>query len=217
MLKIVSFSHLGDRTSMVSYSYFHSSEFILHIFLAIVLHYKSLRSKKYEKFLKTCELLKNLRDQQISKVADALEEENMEKGEDIILQGSKGDHFYMIASGKVEYIKDGEVVGEGVEGDFFGELALLKEDERAATVKCKDSGLLLSMDRHHFVKLLGSIKQLSESEEEDTEQNELKDLRTDILFEDLVPHKPGLSRPQILGRGAFGEVILVKNKKFRFI
>eukprot|EP00948_MAST-09A_sp_MAST-9A-sp1_P000956 g956.t1 len=178
-------------------------------FRAIVLHYKRLRSKKYEKFLKGCELLKELNPQQISKVSDALEEEEVEKDQDIILQGSKGDHFYLIASGKVEFFIDGESKGFAEEGSFFGERALLKEEVRAATVRAVTDGMLLSMDRHHFVKLLGSLTDLHNEESKDSEKLGSKELRAqlrkDIPFDQLEIR-------QTLGCGAFGRVKLVKFK-----
>ena len=98
---------------------------------AVVTHYKNVRSKTYENFLKEVPDLKKLSKVQLARVADALEEEAHPKGDVIIREGEKGDYFFIVEKGTVEFSKKGEgVVGEATVGGFFGELALLKEDTR---------------------------------------------------------------------------------------
>ena len=66
-----------------------------------------------------------------------------QKGGVVIKQGDKGDYFYIIASGSVEYEKDGEIVGSDEKGASFGELALLYTCPRKATVRATSDELRL--------------------------------------------------------------------------
>jgi len=53
--------------------------------------------------------------------------------------------------------KDGRDVMNYVEGSFFGELALLKNEPRAATVEATTKCQLLSLERAAFNRLLGGV------------------------------------------------------------
>lgn len=75
-------------------------------------------------------------------------------GEDIIGQGQSGDRFYVILSGAVDVIKDGQMIGKCVRGDAFGELALLLNAPRAATVRATESTELLALNAADFQDLL---------------------------------------------------------------
>lgn len=75
------------------------------------------------------------------KVIDAVEEEKHYKGDTIIKQGESGTNFYLIEAGSCEvWLKrqegqDPQMVHHYSSGDSFGELALLYDAPRAATVK----------------------------------------------------------------------------------
>ena len=60
-------------------------------------------------------------------------------------------------SGTVDIIKDGDKVASKGPGDVFGELALLKEDKRAATVTASSKVKLLALGREDFVAMLGNV------------------------------------------------------------
>ena len=69
------------------------------------------------------------------------------------MQGEDGDHFYLVDSGKFEvYLKQsGEKALRSYDpGDSFGELALLYNSARAATVKCVEDGVLWALERKAF-------------------------------------------------------------------
>jgi CRP-like cAMP-binding protein/Zn-dependent protease len=75
---------------------------------------------------------------------------NVAPGETIIQQGAEGDAFYAIRSGQVEVYKDGEPTGSLGPGSHFGEVALLMDVPRTATVIATTPARLFRLDREGF-------------------------------------------------------------------
>jgi len=79
-------------------------------------------------------------------------------GETVIREGDKGDHYYVVESGRfsVERLVGGAKVmlAELKSGDAFGEEALVSEAKRNATVTSLGEGELLRLERTHFDELL---------------------------------------------------------------
>jgi cAMP-dependent protein kinase regulator len=97
-------------------------------------------------------------------LADVLETETHPEGASIITQGDAGSKFYLIEQGQAKAVKNGdngeEVVYEYQENDYFGELALLREDVRAASVVAKTPMKVAWIERKAFKRLLGPIEEL---------------------------------------------------------
>jgi MFS family permease len=72
-------------------------------------------------------------------------------GEAIIVQGERGDRFYMIDHGEVEIIEDGVLRRTDSDGESFGEIALLRDVPRTATVRATRPTHLFCLDREHFI------------------------------------------------------------------
>jgi hypothetical protein len=72
-------------------------------------------------------------------------------GEDIVTQGALGERFYLIDQGQVEIWRDGVVRHVEGEGGCFGEIALLRDVPRTATVRAKCHTRLMALERERFI------------------------------------------------------------------
>jgi cAMP-dependent protein kinase regulator len=110
---------------------------------------------RYDAFLTKVPLLASMDNYERSQLADALKVEAFEKpGSVIVSQGEEGKKFYIIEDGEAIAMKNGVQVMSYTAGDYFGELALIRNQPRAATVTAKSSCRLLSIDSGSFKRLL---------------------------------------------------------------
>jgi len=77
--------------------------------------------------------------------------EDHQAGKELVHQGETGERFFVVAAGTVEVIADGRRVAEQGPGGFFGEIALLRDTPRMATVRACTPLRLLTMDRVDFL------------------------------------------------------------------
>lgn len=120
------------------------------------------RRRLYESFLEEVPLLKSLEEYERHKIADALESVMFEDGEVVIKQGDVGDRFYLIEQGSAKVTKTNEagedvVINELKKGDYFGELALLNDEPRRATVTANGKLKCATLDKGAFTRLLGPV------------------------------------------------------------
>jgi putative peptide zinc metalloprotease protein len=76
------------------------------------------------------------------------------RGETIIRQGDSGERFYVVRSGAVSVERDGERLALLGPGDAFGEIALLLDVPRTASVTALEPTRLLALEAHDFRDLL---------------------------------------------------------------
>lgn len=94
--------------------------------------------------------------------------EHFEPGQEVFLEGDLGDRIYIILSGRVEVVRR---EGSGPErrlaqlgpGESFGEMALLNETTRTATVRCTEAMDVLSLPKGDFTALTTNLPDLRAS------------------------------------------------------
>lgn len=120
------------------------------------------RRRMYEAFLEEVPLLASLKPYERAKVADALDTLKYPLGSTIIKEGDPGDAFYLLESGEAEAYKNGVdgPVKAYKRGDYFGELALLDDKPRAASVVSKGEVKLARLGRDGFKRLLGPVEDI---------------------------------------------------------
>jgi len=72
-------------------------------------------------------------------------------GEVVVREGDDADRFYVIESGRVEVSQSGRILREEGPGDFFGEIGLLRNVPRTATITALEDTVLLSLARREFL------------------------------------------------------------------
>jgi cAMP-dependent protein kinase regulator len=114
----------------------------------------------YESFLEEVPLLSTLTPYERSKIADALETQKFPSGQTIIQEGDPGDSFYLLEFGEADAYKQGNPspVKHYEKGDFFGELALLNDAPRAASVISKTEVKVATLGKPAFQRLLGPVE-----------------------------------------------------------
>jgi len=121
------------------------------------------RRERFEQSLSKIELLESIDPYEKSKIGDSVTIVHFKKGDYIIKQGEPGETFYFIDEGTAvatKLLKGGskpEIVYNYKPGDYFGELALLKNAPRAANVIAETDMTLLALDRLAFVRVLGPL------------------------------------------------------------
>ncbi len=96
--------------------------------------------------------------------------EHFEPGQEVFQQGDLGDRIYIISRGKAEVVRnDGDhelslaLLGPG---EYFGEMALLNQTTRNATVRCLESLDVLSIHKREFSVLAANLPAMRESFEQ---------------------------------------------------
>ncbi len=75
-------------------------------------------------------------------------------GTDLCVQGEPGDSFFVIAHGEAQVLGDGAPVRDLGRGDGFGEIALLRDVTRTATVRARDDLVVLEIGREAFLDVV---------------------------------------------------------------
>ncbi|XP_015423818.1 PREDICTED: cAMP-dependent protein kinase type II-alpha regulatory subunit isoform X2 [Myotis davidii] len=124
-----------------------------------VIHPKSDEQRcRLQEACKDILLFRNLDQEQLSEILDAMFEKIVKADEHVIDQGDDGDNFYVIERGTYDILvtKDDHTraVGQYDNRGSFGELALMYNTPRAATIVATSEGALWALDRGTFRRII---------------------------------------------------------------
>jgi len=133
---------------------------------AILMGSTMRKRKLYDEFLSKVQILADLDKWERANVADALERCDFEPGTHVVEQGQPGDEFFIILDGQAQVLQKRnddapfEVVGNLEPSDYFGEIALLLDRPRAATVVAKTHLKCVKLDRARFERVMGPVRDI---------------------------------------------------------
>jgi hypothetical protein len=109
-------------------------------------------------------LFKGMSPSVIEFLADHFESSTLAKGQRLYSEGDAADHFYIVFSGKVRvsrvYEGQEESLGVYVEGDSFGEEALLTQQPRPFSISAIETTRLISLNREQFYDMVNNYPEL---------------------------------------------------------
>jgi cAMP-dependent protein kinase regulator len=134
-------------------------------YLGLLKEQHGQKRQRYRTLLRNVPFLKVLQDYEILLVADALRPVTASAGTAIVKQGDSGEDFFILLEGECIVRKS---VNGGPETDvaklkpgaYFGEIALLEDCPRAATIVAGSACKMISLDRKSFHRLLGPCSEI---------------------------------------------------------
>ena len=110
--------------------------------------------------LKDVPFFSSLSKRELTTVAQQMEEIDITEGKQLVREGDFGHEFFLIVDGTAEVVRGGARIAERGPGEFFGEMALLEEERRTATVTAKSPMHVLVMTRQNFRALNGTAPEI---------------------------------------------------------
>ena len=136
------------------------------------------------------------------KLIDLIHIENYKDGEKIITEGINGDKFYIVKTGQVEVFQRNIYLRTLNSMEYFGERALLMNEVRSASVIAKGDVELYCLDKDNFKSNLSNMM--------------LNYLNISLYLHDETVSLNDLLFIKEIGKGNYGSVSLVMNKKTKF-
>jgi MFS family permease len=95
----------------------------------------------------------------LERLASMLDRFEVAAGVDVIVEGDVGDRFYIVDAGRFDVIQDGARVATAEEGGYFGEIALLHDVPRTATVRAVADSAVWALDQEEFLATVTGLPQ----------------------------------------------------------
>jgi CRP-like cAMP-binding protein len=104
--------------------------------------------------LRSVPLFAGLSDRERNRLARSFKETKFTAGDEIATEGKGGVGFFVIAEGEVTFSAHGETIGSGGPGNYFGEIALIDDGARSATVTAATNVTAYGLTSWEFRPLL---------------------------------------------------------------
>jgi CRP/FNR family transcriptional regulator, cyclic AMP receptor protein len=111
------------------------------------------RNQKVE-LIKHTPLFANCSKRELEEIAHLADEIDLREGKEMTRQGSPGREFFVLLEGDADVTRDGRVINQLSGGDFFGEIALVDDSPRTATVTATTPVRALVITDRSFRRLL---------------------------------------------------------------
>ena len=151
-------------------------------------------------YMQKTEMFRNTSINKLIQICSLMKKEKFDPNEYIFEKGSKADKFYVIKKGSVIVWRDEKRIRELEKGNCFGELALLSNEPRSATLQAKDYCTLYVLEKNDFINSI------------DKKLLEYLNVKMSLL-DDFNMSLKDFYFCKNLGQGKFGEVSLVHNNK----
>ena len=115
----------------------------------------------YIEHLRRVALFAGLSKKELERIAIVGSEVDVVAGRVVMEQGHSGSEAFVVLKGTFVVRRNGRKLAELASGDIFGELALLDDGPRSATVECTSDGSILVISRGQFRAVLIDIPALS--------------------------------------------------------
>lgn len=120
--------------------------------------------------LKSLPLFESVSDSDLDKISPFVSEVSVSEGKPLVTEGDYAYEFMAIEEGTAEVLRGDETLAELGPGDFFGEMGLLGQDRRNATVVAKSPMRLLTLDQWDMRRLEKAVPSAAEKIKEKAEQ-----------------------------------------------
>jgi CRP/FNR family cyclic AMP-dependent transcriptional regulator len=112
--------------------------------------------------LRRCPFFAGLSRGELLELAKVSEDMEVEEGKVLTREGQSGSEFFVIVDGDVSVMKNGQEIRTLGPGDFFGEIALLEDTPRTATVVAKTPLRFFVLTRQSFRSMLAHQPELEQ-------------------------------------------------------
>jgi len=117
--------------------------------------------KEREELLEKVSMFSALNKKELAKLASVTEERRVPSGTVLTKEGEGGDEFYVVAEGMAEASIGGRKVGSIPAGSFFGEMSLLDQGPRTATVTAELPTRLVVLTAKDFGRVIEEVPAIS--------------------------------------------------------
>jgi len=119
-----------------------------------------LRKDAKMELLKRVPLFERCSKSDLQRIARLADEVNLPEGRELMREGERGQEFVILVEGKAEVLRKGRRVRELSGGDFLGEIALVADVPRTATVRTLTPVDILLMTARDFRTLMRDVPSL---------------------------------------------------------